>query len=159
MYYEYNSINFEKNEINNKIISTRNYKGSSTSNTLINGYIEYYNANNITNGILLRGKSNEIVNTFRMSSNSYGIFYDNDGNKFKPFDLNNNWMKNPEGWTISLSYKADKQSNTDSVIFSCASFDNLGNFSEGIHITTTDVNVKFTNSTKQINNHIRHKYC
>lgn len=151
LYYEYNSTYFGETEINDKIISSRVYRGSGIKDVIVNGYIKYYNANNITNGVLLRNKSNENVNTFRMSSNSYGIFYDEYDNKFMPFGLNNNWMKNDEGWTLSISYKADNQSDSDAVIFSCASFDNLGNFSEGVYITTTDINVKFTNSTKQVN--------
>lgn len=150
LYYEYNSTNFGEMEINDKVISSRVYRGSGTKDVNVNGYIKYYNANNITNGILLKNKSNENVNTFRMSSNSYGIFY-SENNKFMPFGLNDNWMKNDEGWTLSISYKADNQSDSNAVIFSCASFDNLGNFSEGIYITTTDINVKFTNSTKQVN--------
>jgi hypothetical protein len=152
LYYEYDSNNFGNIEISNKVVSSRLYKGNSTTDKNVKGYIEYYNANNITNGVLLRGKSNENVNTLRMSSNSYGVLYNSDNVPFKPFTNDrNNWMLNPEGWTLSLTIKSDIQSNKDNVVFSCASFDNLGNFSEGIYITTTDVNVKFTNSTKQVN--------
>lgn len=151
LYYEYNSNNFNNIKISDYIESSRYYKGSSINDTLIKGSIKYYNANNITNGVLLRGKSNENVNTLRMSSNSYGVFYDANNIPFKPFSNNkDNWMLNPNGWSISLSFKSDTQANKDNVVFSYASFDNLGKFSEGIYITTTEVNVKLTNSTKQV---------
>ena len=51
LYYEYNSTSFGEMEINDKVISSRLYRGSSTKDTNIKGYNKYYNANNITNGI------------------------------------------------------------------------------------------------------------
>lgn len=151
LYYEYNSNIFNSIKISDYIESSRYYKGSSADESLVKGSIKYYNTNNITNGVLLRGKSNESVNTLRMASNSYGVFYDGDNKPFKPFSNNkNNWMLNSNGWTISLSFKSDTQANKDNVVFSYASFDNLGKFKEGIYITTSEINVKFTNSTKQV---------
>ena len=152
LYYEYNSKDLGNIEISDRWDSSRLYKGSSINESSVKGYIKYFNANNITNGVLLRGKSSENVNTLRLSSNAYGILYDEHDNPFKPFINNSeNWMNNQEGWTISLSFKTDIQPDPNNVLFSCASFTNNGEFKEGIYITTEDVNVKFTNSTKQVN--------
>lgn len=150
LYYEYNQTNLGNNAISNKWHSSRNYKGSNNKESLVEGYIKYYNANNITNGILLRGKSNENVNTFRMSTKSYGVLYDSNNEIFTPFS-SNNWFRGSDGWTLSLTFKSDNQPDINSVIFSCATFTNNGELNEGIYITTEDVKVRFTNSTKQVN--------
>lgn len=151
LYYEYNQTKLGNEIISNKWNSSRKYKGSSNKESLVEGYIKYFNANNITNGILLRGKSNENVNTFRMSTKSYGVLYNSEDNIFTPFGTNNNWFKGNEGWSISLTFKSDNQPDIDNVIFSCATFTNKGELNEGIYITTEDVKVRFTNSTKQVN--------
>ena len=150
LYYEYNSNKFGEIEISDRIDSSRIYKGSG-SPTHVNGHIKYFNANNITNGVILRGKNNELVNTLRMASKSYAVICDNTDKPFMLFspNKNSNWLTNSEGWTFSISFKSDEQ-YTDNVVFSYATFDNLGALKEGIHITTTDVNVKLTNSTKQV---------
>lgn len=144
LYYYWNS--YTPMEIpGNSWLSERSYTGSSTSSQNVKSYIEYYNCNNTTNGLVLRGSGLYDNNMLRLSSNAYAKILDNNKNDFIPFKSNSdkNWMFDPNGWTMSFLVNTDVQPDTDNVIISCANFDANDNFTEGIYITTEDVNVIF----------------
>lgn len=150
LYYEFNTKDIGNINISDTWTSSRQYTAAGETDDTITGKIKYYNANNINNGLLLRGGL-ENTNTFRMASNTHAILLDDNGNPVRPFTNDkSNWFNNAYGWTISLSFKSDIQSKTDNVVFSCASFTNKGEFNEGIYITTEDVNVRFSNANKSI---------
>ena len=123
--------------------SERSYTGSLTTPQTIKGYIKYYNCNNITNGLVLRGSGLYENNMLRLSSNAYATLLDSASNNFLPFASNTdkNWMYDSNGWTMSFLVKTDTQPDTDNVILSYANYDSLDNFTEGIYITTEDVKI------------------
>ena len=123
--------------------SERIYKGSLTTSQTIKGRVKYYNCNNITNGLVLRGGGLYDNNMMRLSSNAYAIITDNSENNFIPFKANSdkNWMFDANGWTMSFLINTDIQPDIDNVIISYANYDALDNFIEGIYITTEDVKV------------------
>ena len=150
LYYEFNTKDIANVNISDIWTTSRIYRGSNLKDSTVTGSIKYFNANNINNGLILRGGL-ENTNTLRMASNTYATLLDDAGNPVRPFTNNNsNWFNNKEGWTISLSFKSDIQPKTDSVIFSCASFTNRGEFDEGIYITTEDINVRFSNANGSV---------
>lgn len=150
LYYEFNTKDIANIDISDIWTTTRIYRGSTLKDSTVTGSIKYFNANNINNGLILRGGL-ENTNTLRMASNTYAMLLDDTGNPVRPFTNNSsNWFNNKEGWTISLSFKSDVQPKTDNVIFSCASFTNRGEFNEGIYITTEDINVRFSNANGSI---------
>lgn len=123
-------------------------------------YIEYYNSNDIVNGLI----QNIITNNkeiepkkLRISSKSYATIKKENGEYFTPFgnvdqdNKDSNWFTTNTGWTISLLYKADIQADSDAVILDYSIKDNSGSVLEGIYITTNKAIIKFRNNEDSAN--------
>jgi hypothetical protein len=126
-----NQYTFPSNPLNNQWISiVDEYK--KPGDTTLSQSTQYLNVYD-TNGTLSGFITNNNQRRLRLANEAYGVI------DVKPFEHDpdrpegvSNWGKN--GFTLSLTFKADQHPFTDRTIFFIGQYDSDGNFSEGIYV-------------------------